>query len=454
MACVHQNNNADEKHTAASRYGHHSTHTRQQLMQSASGSAAVDTHAAATTTFLPPHRQRDIAESYHTVDNGENDEFPLPAEPVPLPRLSNARSNSESSGSGPISPASEQSFVVSKSGPMSSNIVVPQRPKPGRKPIAHEDAADRRRTQNRVAQRAFRDKRQQKLQDTLKELTEMTKRYEELQHEIARQEVRFGNRLSKLEQERDATQRRAERAEQRAEMAEKRTQMQAQQLSANAQSSGNLGGFRAAPVTTPTPPYSSDMNINQDEMETETDFTRYGRPNNVSSVLLPPYSNESNGMDYSMERSEDLCGFCVDSQNCVCLQKSEAEAKAAAPPASSVSLPGSCDMCRADPVRAQACRDMASKTEMATQPPMTAAQSASAAMPPPKSYSCSTMINEFTRHGERPSTISTLFGRPLHTYPAREGRGYEFEEKEAAEVLSTLSRRSTVESPRRTDSSA
>ena len=53
---------------------------------------------------------------------------------------------------------------------MSSHVVVPPRPRPGRKPIAQEDAADRRRLQNRIAQRNFRDKRQQKLYETQSEL--------------------------------------------------------------------------------------------------------------------------------------------------------------------------------------------------------------------------------------------------------------------------------------------
>ena len=49
-------------------------------------------------------------------------------------------------------------------------VSVRSRNKPGRKPIDEPEASDRRRTQNRLAQRNFRDKRQQKLFDTQQEL--------------------------------------------------------------------------------------------------------------------------------------------------------------------------------------------------------------------------------------------------------------------------------------------
>ena len=67
---------------------------------------------------------------------------------VPIPR--NMSSASNSSDAAPL-------------GPLSSKVKMPSRPKPGRKPIATENAADRRRTQNRNAQRCFRDKRAAKV---------------------------------------------------------------------------------------------------------------------------------------------------------------------------------------------------------------------------------------------------------------------------------------------------
>ncbi|TKA78722.1 hypothetical protein B0A55_04532 [Friedmanniomyces simplex] len=88
----------------------------------------------------------------------------------------------------PIQPAGAQgpTQVARASGPMSSSVVIPNRPKPGRKPIAQEDAADRRRIQNRMAQRSFRDKRQQKLADTQLELEERKREYEKKVNELER----------------------------------------------------------------------------------------------------------------------------------------------------------------------------------------------------------------------------------------------------------------------------
>lgn len=58
----------------------------------------------------------------------------------------------------------ESAMSALASGPMSRPVMVPDRPKPGRKPIANEEnTADRRRAQNRNAQRNFRDKRQQRV---------------------------------------------------------------------------------------------------------------------------------------------------------------------------------------------------------------------------------------------------------------------------------------------------
>ncbi|KAI7132692.1 hypothetical protein KC324_g16872, partial [Hortaea werneckii] len=99
---------------------------------------------------LQQHQQHQQSERPSTASNAR----------VPLP----PQGSSGSSSAGGAAPAS--------SGPMSSNWTPPPRPRPGRKPIPQEDAADRRRLQNRIAQRNFRDKRQQKLYETQQELEE------------------------------------------------------------------------------------------------------------------------------------------------------------------------------------------------------------------------------------------------------------------------------------------
>lgn len=191
----------------------------------------------------------------------------------------------------------------------------------------------------------------------------------------------------------------------------------------------------------PTPP--------EDNSFYETDYTNFGRNEHSSYSLRNTNSNESDPMDTTMD--DDPCGFCSDESNCVCLQAKLAKRKeAAAPPPTAVTLPGNCDACRLDPARAQACRDMANSTRMVSRAPISQAPrpNLTSSMPPPD-YSCSAMVDKFNQFGERHATIGNLFGRgQLTAYPRQNG-GYEFEEKEAAEVLSTLSRRSTMaESPR------
>lgn len=58
-------------------------------------------------------------------------------------------------------------------GPVSSQVQVPPRPKPGRKPMPPDKASDRRRLQNRIAQRNFRDKRQQKVCELNEEINDL-----------------------------------------------------------------------------------------------------------------------------------------------------------------------------------------------------------------------------------------------------------------------------------------
>lgn len=70
------------------------------------------------------------------------------------------------------------------------------RPKPGRKPLPADQSNDRRRVQNRLAQRNFRDKRQQKLSDCVKTIEENRQQYQEEIREMAR---RHGEEKKALE---------------------------------------------------------------------------------------------------------------------------------------------------------------------------------------------------------------------------------------------------------------
>lgn len=65
----------------------------------------------------------------------------------------------------------------SVSGPASRKYDIPARPKPGRKPIETEQGS-KRKLQNRMAQRGFRDRRAQKQQKMEEEMEAMTKAHE------------------------------------------------------------------------------------------------------------------------------------------------------------------------------------------------------------------------------------------------------------------------------------
>lgn len=60
-------------------------------------------------------------------------------------------------------PPLKRNDSVSHAGPASKAYTVPARVKPGRKPMQESDPTDKRKTQNRNAQRKFRDKRAQKV---------------------------------------------------------------------------------------------------------------------------------------------------------------------------------------------------------------------------------------------------------------------------------------------------
>ncbi|KXS94087.1 hypothetical protein AC578_10520 [Pseudocercospora eumusae] len=411
---------------------------------------------------------------------------------VPIQREAR-RDSRRSSGSPGDQREREGAMTVLASGPMSTAVTVLARPRPGRKPIPHEDAQDRRRVQNRVAQRNFRDKRQQKLQDVTDELAARKVEYEASVSEnqrkvdlLTQQNNHLQSQIRASLDQAQAETLRANAAEERVRALEaqvasyqERTRTSIQAGSAAISGSGSIGGFRAISNTHvpkaltetsreadagPSPPAS------EEDQPYEIDFTNYGRtttqgPSNYG--LRVTTSNDNNEMDFSFDRSDDKCGFCTDDQNCACKQEKVVERVIEAPiVVRSVTLPGSCDKCRADPVRAQACRDMARSTNMSAQTPVTTPTSETprtsifdsrtgltAMMPPPR-MSCSSMVDAFNKFGERTSSIASLFGgKALTAYPAATG-GYEFEETQAAEVLSTLSRRSTMaESPQPDDSS-
>ncbi|WPB06399.1 uncharacterized protein RHO25_011056 [Cercospora beticola] len=335
-------------------------------------------------------------------------------------------------------------MTAQRSGPMSTDITIPARPRPGRKPLGQENAADRRRVQNRVAQRNFRDKRAQKnqqLEDQIRELSAAGQ-----QREAENRNTIAHLRTLNAEKDRALADLKAEVAALRTEITEKDKRIA--DLDSNLKARVSVEQVRSQPGQTalhepstgPTPPSS----------EYEIDFTTYGRSTS-SAYAIRDVLNENNDVEFTID-NEDPCGFCTDEQNCACKQEQQRQRSKPVPMEPKVTtMPGSCDMCRSDPERARACREMAAATRPASgetprsfaNQPSISTLSSSTSMPPPR-MSCSAMLDQFNKYGQRTSTIRDLFGgRPLNAYPRESGGGFDLEEKQAAEVLSTLARRST-----------
>ena len=237
-------------------------------------------------------------------------------------------------------------------GPMSSAVVVPPRPRPGRKPIPHIDASDRRRTQNRLAQRNFRDKRQQKLADIQVELAETKERHRKEMNDKEFQ-------LDQANKDNQALRRRVEAAEARAKDFESQLfgnpyhhhqqqpqppRLQQPHIMPLRPQGTTAVAAAPAPLTmsdngASLPPISSlsqflPTGANQPRSsitatmspsvptppeEQEIDFTRTWRPLGPAAALpaaaaaAPPRPAFGGSM-----RDDDKCGFCTDDGYCAC----------------------------------------------------------------------------------------------------------------------------------------
>ena len=335
----------------------------------------------------------------------------------------------------PIPPAVSPSHLY-PSGPMSTSVTIPPRPKPGRKPIPQEDAADRRRLQNRIAQRNFRDKRQQKLAETQVELEEKKREYQRGVNEQQRHIDRLSKENAKLRDSNERLRKRAEEAEySHRAVAERVREYENAGMKGNRAPLSPTGGvftFPGAPhrkqPRTIGPSYRDPAALTppEDTGLAEVDFTNYGRARQqTTQTLRPSLSNDSNmgfGMDIST--NDDPCGFCTDSQNCLCKQQEDN-----AEPAPQHG-PGNCNACLHDPNRAAACRQIASSAR----PHHSEVRS---------TISCEEFMNRAAQSGERLASIPKLFGDRVRAFPAANGR-YEIEEHQAAQALQTLSRRDTA----------
>ncbi|SMR56981.1 unnamed protein product [Zymoseptoria tritici ST99CH_1E4] len=358
-------------------------------------------------------------------------------------RPSISRAESGDSPQSVVSPTNtvDQPVMTAPTGPMTKSVALPNRPRPGRKPIPVADAQDRRRNQNRQAQRNFRDKRQQKLEEATIELEQLKHSYQEAMRTWQQQDEVNRQKLN-------AALERAARAEEQLRLITERAeklQQQAQSAQNPLLSPSSIGTFRTG-VAAPTTQARED--VPPASYPHEVDFTNFGRSlaNSFSSRNVAS-TNDDSQMDFRMDQ-DDKCGFCTDTSNCLCRQAEAANAEKAiqAPEpvsAPTITLPGGCEKCQADPERARACRELASATRMTMRgidnPPRPNLGDGD-----PMDTSCSTMVDKFNQFGERTASIADLFGRrQMRAYPRPTG-GYDLEEADAAEVLTSLHRRHRV----------
>ena len=353
-------------------------------------------------------------------------------------------------------------------GPCSRQTQMPPRPKPGRKPLPQEDAQDRRRVQNRMAQRNFRDKRAQKVselqQDNQRIREEADKAHKLLTNSLEHQR----NRSTTLALENETLKVELQAAIKRAEDAERKLQM----VNHSNGVVKNLGFPHATlqniGTSTALPPMISNWNgpvaeharvssgvaaapavdNNNNWAEYETDMTAsWNSRKTNNAVQNNPVQNNDNDTQWlsssmDVDGEKDQCGFCTDDSNCACIQ-SQKQPPQPQPQTQSqpVIMPGGCDACIRDPARAAACKAMADQADFSshrpTQNPSNIDQRTDSLAPTPGMMSCSTAID---RLGPNMPSIGELFPGKFHAYPGSSGSGFDLAEQEVAQVLQSMRR--------------
>lgn len=311
------------------------------------------------------------------------------------------------------------------SGPMSSSVIVPPRPKPGRKPIPEADAQDRRRVQNRIAQRNFRDKRQQKLAETQHELEEKKMEYQDRLTHLTCTVERLKTEKRDLQRSLDLMKKRAEHAELRAQGREKTTMRPSRPSisPANAGFEAQNMGYRKQPHTSGPVHYDpTTITPPEDYTSSEIDYTNYQGTSQQfnNNNFRPSVSNDSN-MDFGMEMEPGAngCGFCEgNSQVCVCVNQDT-------PNEAVPEGPGNCAACLQNPNRAAACKQISKKARPGFE--------GSA-----RTISCSDLLDQV--QPQQVLAVPKSFGDRVNGYQGANGR-YQIEEQQAAQALQTLSRR-------------
>jgi hypothetical protein len=425
----------------------------------------IQTSAAA---FGQTGHAHSVAEGNHVQHDSVSPQTKVAINPLPQSRPSQSAALAPNPG-----PTANATM-----GPTSGMVIIPPRPKPGRKPLPQEHAQDRRRVQNRQAQRNFRDKRAQKV-------SELTLDNERVRRESAENDKMLNNRINDQKQrnytlsvENERLRKELEAALRRAEDAER--QVHALDVTNRFNNAGfPNGGLQKVGSSTAMPPMPSSLtgpvdahlhasgvpgvmaptvaphfekanntganNPGTNEVfEHEIDMNDLwdnmtGKPKKTKPAPNNKYAPEWLGSNMDVDHEEGSCGFCTDESNCACIQSQKPQP---------VIAPGGCDACVRDPQRAAACKAFAERAEVSQRPAQNAIQNGNidqrndSMAPPSGMVSCSNLIDQVGL--QRMPSIAELFPGKFHAYPVTSGSGYDVNEQEAAQVLQSMSRRNTI----------
>lgn len=312
------------------------------------------------------------------------------------------------------------------SGLLSKTYVIPPRPKPGRKP-ATDTPQTKRKEQNREAQRAFRERRAARVGELEDELTHKTAAWAEreasLEQALQNQQRAFQRDVQALQAQQAELEHLLEnerRLRRQAEAEIQALKRDSKRYSASSVTSYQSGGSTpfSKGGTSPTmcekiayrssqpqsrsdaggPPSSRDafdpncgrcsqggqcacldqafarhtnLAPKHDAEPMEIDFTTSVGPNsnpsNPSTVSNSTRTLEARPNQYAPHDatpSNEPCGFCTDSQNCVCKTYHESTRPAqqqhnSFPKLPPIQAPGTCDKCMEDPERQRFCKMLA-----------------------------------------------------------------------------------------------
>lgn len=288
----------------------------------------------------------------------------------------------------------------------------------------NNNADDRRKLQNREAQRCFRDRRQQKLQECEKELSDLrdeknesAKAFQHQIHDLQRRHAEDQQAINSLKE------RNAFLERQNATLEEKLRRLEQQSSEAQQPSETEQHSSLPSPSSL------------EDEMDYATDFTsQFARSKNTSSL----YGTAGH------------CGFCDSETACACKMAATAVATPIEPPVQrndpTITLPGGCDRCLNDPEQAARCRGLAKYAHFnaGSSRDASSAASGSSSTGNGKAIDCSTFL---TRIGDKQLPQLQSVMRNIHPRPYSQSTGtytgshlpaMELDENEAAAALAEM----------------